>query len=370
MKNTQKYAFKIESATHPGITGKQNEDRYGSTMFLAGEKRIPCLLSVLCDGIGGHHAGEKAAEMGVSIITEVITGSDPTDPLAAIQAAVTTASEAIFRTSLTDAKFSGMGSTCAVAWLIGDQLYTANLGDSRIYILRRGQIIQLTTDHTWVQEALDAGVINGDDYEGHPNAHVIRRYLGSKSPPEPDFRLWYFAGEQDSDAFQNQGMKIKPGDTLLLCSDGLTDLVADHEIFEAVQSNPLTQVPDMLIELANQRGGYDNTTVVLIQSQPKNELIKNSKKRQVAAGCFGGLILLITVIAAVVLVVCFLNGRLQQDSYPTPTPTMAIDPGLLEPSGDISPTLSPTTTSSSSNSTEFMPPQYTITPWPTHTPAP
>jgi protein phosphatase len=371
MKKTVKFPFKIESGSHPGMTGKKNEDRCLTTTYLAGEKQIPCVLSVLCDGIGGHHAGEVAAEMGVSIITESITAGDPDNPLKTIQSAVTKASHAIYQASLSDEQKSRMGATCAIAWLIGDRLNTANLGDSRIYLLRQGHLVQLTTDHTWVQEALDAGLITADLTDEHPNAHVIRRYLGSKIAPVPDFRLWVFEGEEDADAIQNQGMEIRQGDILLLCSDGLTDLVTDQEILEIVQANPLTEVPDILIQLANKRGGYDNTTVVLIESPPKRGFIPRvPKKKGWVAGCFGGLILLVTLLTAVILGISYFDGRFSEQATPTPILTQTLPVDLQTPHMVNTSTTSPTPTSTGFKTPNLATPQYTITPWPTHTKAP
>ena len=264
-----------------------------------------------------------------------------------------------------------MGATCAITWLIGDRLYTANLGDSRIYLLRQGHIVQLTTDHTWVQEALDAGVITGESIDENPNAHVIRRYLGSKKPPKPDFRLWYFENEKDEDAIQNQGLKINPGDILLSCSDGLTDLVTDAEILEIIQSNPISDVPDVLVALANERGGFDNITVVVVESPARKQLLPiSTKKEGWVAGCLGGLILLVALLAAVILGICFLNGRFQTDTTPTPSVTQSLPTGIQ----DQLITSSPTSTSSPIDTeiipTDFLGAENTITPWPTHTQLP
>ncbi|MEA3327591.1 MAG: protein phosphatase 2C domain-containing protein, partial [Chloroflexota bacterium] len=221
----------IQAASHEGTRGKQNEDRYAVTPFLTGGiEKIPTVLAVVCDGIGGHRAGEVAAEMGVSIITEAITAGDSDQPIETMKQAIICASNAIYKASQADLGRSGMGATCACTWVINDQLYTANLGDSRIYLLRANHLIQLTTDHTWVQEALDAGLISHKDRMDHPNAHVIRRYLGSQKASEPDFRMWVFEEESAEEALSNQGLTLQPGDLLVLCSDGLTDLVSDVEI--------------------------------------------------------------------------------------------------------------------------------------------
>ena len=175
------------------------------------------------------------------------------------------ASEAIAAHAASNENLNGMGATCATAWVVGDKLHTAYVGDSRIYLIRGGRIQQLTVDHTWVQEAIDKGVLTPEAARQHPNVHVIRRYLGSPTPPEPDFRLKLFNDEGDQHAENNQGLHMMPGDTLLLCSDGLTDLLWNDEILEVIRSKPtLKEASKALIEIANSRGGHDNITVVLI----------------------------------------------------------------------------------------------------------
>lgn len=360
--------LEIAANSHPGLSGKINEDRYRVTSFLAGKKQVPTVLAVLCDGIGGHRAGEIAAEMGVSMITDRVTVSDPDLPLEALREAIIIASDEIYAASQTNEKFQGMGATCACAWVIGDQLYTANLGDSRIYLLREAHLVQLTTDHTWVQEALDSGVIDDENRDQHPNAHIIRRYLGSKKPPEPDFRLWFFADEKDDEALQNQGMKIKPGDMLLLCSDGLTDLVSDQEIRDVIQDNPIQKVPNLLISMANSRGGYDNTTVVLLKSPtPKRPSIIN---RRWPLHCLTVAIFLVALVIVVFLAISYLTRRDPTGVMPSAT---VITPAPSATAG-LSVTATPSVTPAPDDTMTLTPgevfPQFTITSWPTHTQAP
>lgn len=251
--------------THPGMSGKENEDRYGVFAFRLSEtKPVPATLAVVSDGIGGHQAGEVAAELAIATIQKTVQASDGNDPLAALHQAVTQASQAIHAQAESNPRQQGMGATCACCLVIDDRLYTTNIGDSRIYLIRDGQIHQLSTDHTWVQEAIEYGLITPEEGRSHPNAHVIRRYLGSAQPPEPDFRLRLSAGESPEQARRNQGMALRPGDRLLLCSDGLTDLVNDEEILSALSSQEPQAALKQLVDLANQRGGHDNITLVTL----------------------------------------------------------------------------------------------------------
>ncbi len=359
MIKTDKSHLTISAASHPGMRGKQNEDRYRLTHFMTGRKaKAPATLAVLCDGIGGHRAGEVAAEMGVSIITETIAAGNARHPLKAMEKAITRASDEIYAASKSDRGRSGMGATCACSWVIGDRLYAANLGDSRIYLLREGRFFQLSTDHTWIQEALEAGIISDDEGNNHPNAHVIRRYLGSKKTPEPDFRLWVFEGENDADARSNQGLRLRPGDILMLCSDGLTDLVSDAEIRDVILGNPLQQAPDLLIELANQRGGHDNTTVVLLQTPLKKT--KGLRRRWVL-GCLAILAAVSVLAAALLLGLRWWGTRVNQ---PEPTPSISVTLPASTQTPLLTATLTPTPTEA------ITPLQPSITPWPTDTLSP
>ena len=363
----------IAATSHPGVAGKKNEDRYGVSSFLTGPQGdLPAVLAVLCDGIGGHRAGEVAAQMGVTLITEEVTASDGSQPLITLEKAIKRANHAIYEASLSDQGRKGMGSTCACTWVIGDRLFTANLGDSRIYLFREGHILQLTTDHTWLQEAFDAGIIDEAQGETHPNAHVIRRYLGSPKALHPDFRLWFFEGEGDADALDNQGLLLEAGDILLVCSDGLTDLVTDEEILAVVTSNPLAASPGILLDLANARGGHDNITVVLmgIPASPEAKIIPMHRRRRLI-GYLVGLIVIGLLAAAIFL---GLRWREQGSDLPAASPPAVTQmlptqtPGTVQMTITHTPPAKPTFTLESG---EGLSPTFaTITPWPTHTLAP
>lgn len=373
MTTTEQAHLDIAAASHPGMAGKKNEDCYGVSAFLTGSKgETPAVFAILCDGIGGHRAGEVAAQMGVSIITEIVTASDGVQPVKTLETAIQHANHVIYEASLSDQGRKGMGTTCACAWVTADRLYTANLGDSRIYLLRAGHILQLTTDHTWLQEAYDAGIINEAQGEAHPNAHVIRRYLGSAKAPQPDFRLWFFEGEQDSEALENQGLILEPGDILLLCSDGLTDLVSDDEVYSVVKSNPFKQAPAALIDLANARGGHDNTTVVLMQVPAAgNQPVKQGRKRRLVAGCLAVLILIGVLALALYFGLRWRAARFDPTSSPSPALTQPLPtqlPGTLPVVETIEPTLGASLTPDPEQDLTTQLPS--LTPWPTHTLAP
>ena len=262
----------VAATTHPGMTGKSNEDRYSVSAFrLDDEFSTPSVFAIVADGIGGHKAGEIAAEIAVNTISYFISESDGSEPVETLEYAIIQAGDAIQKQSLKDITQQGMGSTCACAWIIDDRLYIGSVGDSRIYLLRNGVIRQITIDHTWVQEALDHGIIKPEQARNHPRSHIIRRYLGSKSTVVPDLRLKLSPEENEAQTLANQGLQLFPGDQLLLCSDGLSDLVEDTEIVETIKSSEMSTALSSLVDLANKRGGHDNITLVALKVPAPDE---------------------------------------------------------------------------------------------------
>ena len=256
----------IAAATHPGMRGKANEDRYSISAYrFTSDDHPPSVLALLADGIGGHRAGEVAAQLAVENINKYVAESQSNQPTQVLQQAFNYTNQIILNHSKDDPMLIGMGTTCVCAWVIGDQLYATSVGDSRLYLQRGAKLVCLTTDHTWIQEALAQGTLMPDQVKGHPNVHIIRRFLGSKNAIIPDMRLRLNPFESDTQAEANQGLHLLPGDRLLLCSDGLTDLVQDREILDILRTRQLESSPARLIDLANQRGGHDNITVVAME---------------------------------------------------------------------------------------------------------
>jgi PPM family protein phosphatase len=299
--------LRIAVRTHPGMHGKNNEDRFAITAHQVSESDTRrSLLLVVADGVGGHQAGEIAAEIAVEEISRLVNASDAADPVTDISTAIIHTSQKIQKQAKTDSLHKGMGSTCVCAWIIEDKLYTASAGDSRLYLLRAGEIHQLSFDHTWIQEALDLGFLTPEQAVDHPNQHIIRRYLGSPKIVEPDLRLRLHPDENDEQARANQGLRLLPGDKLVLCTDGLSDLVAEAEIQAAFQQNTLEPALDNLVGLANARGGHDNITIVAAEFPGADLSASAEKKNRPAFGLpllliFGGILfcLFIFVLAAV-----------------------------------------------------------------------
>ena len=266
MKRLRQTEYPVVALTHPGMKGKNNEDCFGVAAFSQGWLGArPILLAVLSDGIGGHKAGEVASELAVNLISAAVEKREGGAPLAVFENSFYRASEAIHEHAEQDSSRTGMGATAACAWVIGQQLYIAYAGDSRIYLIRKERIRQLSHDHTWVQEALDKGILDATGgIKNHPNMHVIRRYLGSEEPSEPDLRLFMEPGETSKQARNNQGLSLLAGDVVMLCTDGLTDLVNENEIIDSLAGHSLQQAAQALINLACERGGHDNITVIML----------------------------------------------------------------------------------------------------------
>ena len=394
----------VSASSHPGMTGKNNEDRFAVTAYRVGlENNTPAVLAVLCDGIGGHRAGEVAAEIGVNTITQVVGQSDARQPVQILQNAVRAASQEVLDATRGDSGRSGMGTTCACAWIIGSRLYTITVGDSRIYLQRGQTIFQLSTDHTYVQELLELGHITPDQMKDHPNAHVIRRYLGSPAPPEGDVRLKMSPKDSDERAVANQGLQLQPGDHIILCSDGLTDLVEDKEIENAMETlaagkkkNPgdaqgrktIGEVIQDLIGLANERGGHDNITVIAMEVPPMKAVRakRSGWARTWRLGLAGCLSLILMVLLSVLAVAgwTWWQGRLQPTLSVQNTPLIAAtsqSPGSgnsseTPPQPTTSMTAPQATFSSSQPSLPAVTTPYstdasnkgpTLTPWPTNT---
>jgi protein phosphatase len=375
----------VAAITDPGRKGKNNEDRYAVAAHRLGRVGgTSSVFAVIADGVGGHRAGEVAADLAVEAISRIVAGSNAKTPLETLQYAFQQANQIISSQAESELTQKGMSTTGACAWVIGNRLYIASVGDSRIYLLRGDRIRQITIDHTWVQEAISSGVLSLEQARDHPNSHVIRRHLGSSQPVVPDFRLRLRDDEDDLRAEANQGLPLRPGDQILICSDGLTDLVEDGEIAAMLRSGKPDRALGDLVELANQRGGHDNITIVLLEVPQSVDgswsgLSRVTKARLLWLTIGLGSLLLL---AGILITGLFWIGT---PTVPTATPQASEAP-LLQP--QVFPGGAPTSTFFSTATeafqglvsatplesaparaaeTQILP---TYTPWPTSTPEP
>lgn len=367
--------FPVLAATDPGMVGKNNEDNFAVSAYQISESDpTPSIVAIIADGVGGHQAGEVASSLAVELISHTIAKSDASQPLVTMEEAFFQANQAIYSQATINPSNAGMSTTAACAWVIGDRLYIASVGDSRIYLKRDDRLIQLTTDHTWVQEAMESGILTPEQAQSHPNAHLIRRYLGSKQPAISDFRLRLKPGESDKQAVANQGMKLEPGDFLLLCSDGLTDLVSDDDINAALGQQPLPEILNGLIEEANAQGGHDNITVIGIQI-PDEELVLSAPRSRSRVWL---ILILVAFLAVILFGGWYFQSYLWEEESPTATIQQGATPILSTPVVTLT-ALPPTATQTAPQVTEDAtssptPPETgvpaTYTPWPTSTTGP
>ena len=217
-------------------------------------------LALLADGMGGHNAGDVASRMCLESLNQRLLPTlskslrlKPNKGLSRhatlLRRAVMQANTAVFEAAEANPDYKGMGTTVVAVLFYADKVVVGHVGDSRVY-RQRGQVLeQVTSDHSLVQELLDKGAISADDAEDNPYSHVITRAIGVQGKVVPEL----------------QEMNVQPGDIFLLCSDGLTDLVEDKLIQETLTtaSGNWERAAQRLIDLANQRGGVDNISVVL-----------------------------------------------------------------------------------------------------------
>lgn len=242
--------------THVGRQRQHNEDT-----FLV---RDEAGLYLVADGMGGHAAGEIASRIAAESVSEFIEHTESEDgtwPYAydetttratnRLTAALKVANTRVLEAMRKDSRLRGMGTTVVACLVDGDTISVAHVGDSRAYLVRDGELSRITDDHSWVFEQVQAGMISADEAERHPLRNVITRALGGALTVIPD------ASE----------INLKEGDVFLLCSDGLTGMVPEDDILRIVTENhdDLEKACEGLIERANERGGYDNITTVLVK---------------------------------------------------------------------------------------------------------
>ena len=246
--------FRSSARTDVGMKRDHNEDS-----FLVNED---IGLYVVCDGMGGHAGGETASRLAVQTIEKELISAKlriddpfsakaslPESPLAgALREAVEGACAAVFRSSRAHPELAGMGTTCISLLVQGDHAIVGHVGDSRAYLVRDGQVWQLSEDHSLVNEQVRAGLLTEEEAKHSRLKNIITRSVGFEEDVLVDV----------------VGVETRSGDKFLLCSDGLSNLIDTDEIRDALVRTDLTQVPDLLIQLANSRGGDDNITVVAV----------------------------------------------------------------------------------------------------------
>ena len=239
--------MRIYSATDVGQKRKMNQDYVFTSADPVGN--LPNLF-VVADGMGGHNAGDYASSHAVGIVVEEIREDADFNPVKVIRHAIESANTEIITQAQKDEKLRGMGTTMVAATIVGHYAYVANVGDSRLYVAGE-QIQQITKDHSLVQEMVRMGELNAEEARNHPDKNIITRALGAERTVDVDFF----------------DLKLEPGNVVLMCSDGLSNMVEDDRIGEIISDTDrdLQERGQALISEANRNGGKDNIAIVLIE---------------------------------------------------------------------------------------------------------
>lgn len=240
----------VAQLTDVGRKREHNEDNMA--YVIPKDERVMAIkgaLFIVADGMGGHAAGEVASEIAVDTVTNVYYMDDNEDVPGPFLQAIKRANAAIHQRAAENLLRSGMGTTCIAAVLRGNMAYIANVGDSRAYLVRQGLVKQISQDHSWVAEQVRAGFLTEDQARIHAQRNVITRCLGT----QPDVEV---------DVFREPLME---GDLLVLCTDGLSGLISDEELMRIVQQSAPQESVYHLVERANENGGPDNITAIVVR---------------------------------------------------------------------------------------------------------
>lgn len=236
------------SMTDVGLKRTTNQDS-----FYTGEFDNGAAFAVVCDGMGGANAGNVASEKAASLISDYIIKSYTSKMNAQaietmLRAAVDTANSEIYKLSKSSSEYNGMGTTLVAAFCIDNLVHIVHVGDSRAYLVGREEINQLTVDHSVVQSMVESGEIDANQAKNHPNKNIVTRAIGVNKDILCDYTI-----------------AIKPENSVLvICTDGLSNYLDDEIIFSTIQNTEKEICAKELIKLANDAGGNDNITVVLI----------------------------------------------------------------------------------------------------------
>lgn len=206
-------------------------------------------LYIVADGMGGHKAGDYASRCCVESMIRSVTSEVLKSPVSILEHAIQNANAYVLEQSKTSKEYEGMGTTVVAATIVDNILHVGNIGDSRLYLIR-DKIEQITEDHSLVETMVRTGELMPEDARFHPNKNIITRALGTNKEVKADF-------------FE---VKLEKADTILLCSDGLSNMVEDEEIERIVkQMDNIKETSETLVDLANKNGGADNIAIVMVR---------------------------------------------------------------------------------------------------------
>lgn len=239
--------MKTYSVTDIGRKRKMNQDYVYCNEGAVG--MLPNLF-IVADGMGGHNAGDFASRFAVEEFVRQVSGGREKTLIQTMEEAVHRANQMLLEQAAARPELKGMGTTFVAATIKGEDMYVANIGDSRLYLISKDEMIQVTQDHSLVEEMIRRGELRREEGRFHPNKNVITRAMGANVGVVPDF-------------FE---VRLREGDTILLCSDGLSNMMDDREIFSVVRGRreDVAAAGAELLRLANEYGGRDNISIVLV----------------------------------------------------------------------------------------------------------
>lgn len=247
----------VAAKTDLGRVRENNEDKF--EFYMSEDPQVLAsrgLIFLVCDGMGGHAAGQIASELACKTFIDVYMHHPASEPETAMAAGVQAANRFVTDVGRAVPARKGMGTTLSSLVLIQDAAYTTQVGDSRIYRLRNNELLQLTHDHTWVDEAVRAGMLTHEEAENHPYKHVLTRAIGTEGEVKADI----------------ERLDLQVGDVFLLCSDGLINHVADEAIQQTLCEHKPADAVWRLVSLALQGGGSDNTTILVVRVDELQDL--------------------------------------------------------------------------------------------------
>jgi len=244
--------IRVSVATNPGCVRAENQD---AAIFSrpADDRALAThgVIALVADGMGGCNGGEVASSMACEKIPKAyFAGNGPTP--AALRAAFETANAEIYQAAQAQPGLRGMGTTAVAFAITSSHGWLAYVGDSRLYLVRRGQIYRMSEDHSVVFEMVHRGLLTAEEARNHEDRNVLSRALGSR--PQVEVSCW------------DEPFPIQPGDRYLLCSDGLHDLVTDQTMLDLARSGELSVATANLVRTANENGGHDNISVILLEA--------------------------------------------------------------------------------------------------------
>ncbi len=243
--------MKLAGKTDVGRVRQDNQDDYR-----AGELPGDGAWGLVCDGMGGARGGQEASRSACDVIERCFRQQYsrclPGEEEDFLRKTLLSANRFVFQKAAQDETLAGMGTTAVCALVRSGRAYLCHAGDSRGYLFRDGQLTQLTHDHSYVQELVDCGTITVEEAEHHPQKNIITRALGVDYRLVPEFTQ----------------LDVQPGDELLLCSDGLTNAVPKAQLEQLLRTENFYDLPDRMIRTANENGGSDNITALLMQVEP------------------------------------------------------------------------------------------------------